>query len=118
MITKEEFVKIITNYNKFQKGIDRIFKAFTGEEYYYYECDWVETVNLMFETTIYTHFTEAGADWIFYYMYETIEDKKVLITIEADLFNGQRKMEYHLNSIEDLWNFLMTNKKIYFKDAE
>ena len=117
MITKEEFVRALTNYQKFHEGIDRLFKAFIGESYYY-TCDWVEAVDIMFETFIHSHFTDTGADWVFYYLYEDIEDKRVLITIEADMFEGKREIEYHLNSIEELWNFLTTDKKTYFKNAE
>ena len=27
-------------------------------------------------------------------------------------------IEYHLNSIDELWEFLLTDKKQYFKNAE
>ena len=117
MITKEEFVKILTNYQKFKNGVKRMFKAFTGNDVYF-ECDWLEAADYVLETTIESHFTDLGVDWIFYYLYEDIEDKRVVITIEADMFEGKREIEYHLNSIEELWNFLITDKKAYFKNAE
>ena len=117
MITKEEFVKILTNYQKYREGIERIFIALTGEKSYF-ECDWMEASDIMFETCINALFTEMGADWIFYYLYEDIEDKRVVVTIDADMFEGKREIEYHLNSIEELWNFLITDKKAYFKNAE
>ena len=117
MITKEEFVKILTNYQKFRKGVDRFFEALTGNKYYF-ECDWIEANDIMFETCIEAIFTEMGADWIFYYLYEDIKDKRLVVTIDADMFEGKKEIEYHLNSIEELWNFLITDKKTYFKNAE
>ena len=82
------------------------------------DCDWIDEVNKLLEAAIYSHFTEEGVDWIFYYLYELIEDKKVTVTKSADLFDKEQKIEYHLNSIDELWDFLLTDKKLYFKNAE
>jgi hypothetical protein len=41
-----------------------------------------------------------------------------MITKEADLFKEKEEIEYHLNSIDELWEFLLTDKKLYFKNAE
>lgn len=118
MITKEEFTKIITSYQNFENNINRLFYAFTGSKNNFMDCDWIDEVNKLLEATIHSHFTEEGADWIFYYLYELIKDKKVIVTKSADLFNREQKIEYHLNSIDELWDFLLTDKKLYFKNAE
>jgi hypothetical protein len=34
------------------------------------------------------------------------------------MFNKEEEIEYHLNSINELWDFLLTDKKLYFKNAE
>jgi hypothetical protein len=117
MITKEEFTKFITTYQNFEKNIDRLFYAFTGSKNNFMDCDWIDEVNKLLEATIHSHFTEAGSDWIFYYLYEPIKDKKVIITKSADLFDTEQKVEYHLNSIDELWEFLQTDIKTYFKNA-
>ena len=118
MITKEEFTKIITSYQNFENNIDRLFYAFTGSKNNFMDCDWIDEVNKLLEAAIYSHFTEEGVDWIFYYLYELIDDKKVTVTKSADLFDKEQKIEYHLNSIDELWDFLLTDKKLYFKNAE
>ena len=53
-----------------------------------------------------------------YYFFEDVEDHLVTVTISADLFDKEHEVEYHLNSVDELWDFLLTNKKLYFKDAE
>lgn len=120
MITQEEFRKFIEKYNEFDEAINRIEEAFCGSRFglNLFDCDWVDAVGQMFDTFIESHFTEKGSDWIYYYLYEDIGDHKVIITKEADMFNEEKEIEYHLNSIEDLWNFLLTDKKKYFKNAE
>ena len=120
MITKEEFSKFIINYQTFEKAISRMEEAFSGRKYgcNLFDCDWVDSVGQMLDLFIDSHFTEKGSDWIYYYLFELIEDKKVIITKEANLFKEKEEMEFHLNSIDELWNFLLTDKKLYFKNAE
>ena len=120
MITKEEFTEYILNYQVFEQAINRMEEAFSGRKYgcNLFDCDWVDSVGKMLDIFIESHFTETGSDWIFYYLFETIGDKKVTITKEADLFKEKEEVEYHLNSIDELWDFLLTDKKLYFKNAE
>ena len=119
MITKEEFVKYLTEYQSFEKAIKRLGEALGGKGYYYiYECDWYDNVGQMLDIFINSHFTENGADWIYYYLFENVEDHKVVITKEADMFKGEEKIIYHLNSIDELWDFLLTDIRRYFKNAE
>lgn len=118
MITKEEFFKFIENYNQFCEGIKRLEKVFTGGQNFsigFFECDWVDSVSRMLDTFVYSHFTDKGVDWIYYFLFETIEDKKVTVTKEKDMFNEEEKTEYHLNTLDALWNFLQTDVNLYFK---
>lgn len=120
MITFEEFSKFILYWKIFNEGIDRFQKAIVGNRNYLcilYETDWGEAVGMMLDTFIDSHFTEAGADWINYWLFEDIKDKKVWITKPKDMFNDEEKIEYHLNNIEELWDFLLTDKKLYFKNV-
>lgn len=120
MITKEEFVKYLTEYQSFEKAINRLGEAFLGGKGYYfiYECDWYDSVGQMLDIFIDSHFTESGADWIYYYLFENVEDHEVVITKEADMFEGKEEIIYHLNSIDELWDFLLTDIRHYFKNAE
>lgn len=120
MITKEEFTKYLTQYQIFEKAIDRLSEALSGSKYGLplFETDWGEAVGEMLDTFIDSHFTIDGADWITYYLFEDIEDKLVEITKPADMFNKEKKIEYHLNSLDELWDFLLTDKELYFKNAD
>ena len=120
MIIKEEFTEYILNYQAFEQAVSRMEEAFCGRPYgcNLFECDWVNSVGQMLDIFIESHFTEKGADWIYYYLFENVEDKRVVITKEADLFKEKEEVEYHLNSIDELWEFLLTDKKLYFKNAE
>lgn len=120
MITREEFVKFIEAYQTFSNGIDRVSEALSGSKYSLplFETDWGEAVGEMLDAFLDSHFTVDGADWITYYLFEDIEDKLVEVTEPADMFNKEKKIEYRLNSLNELWDFLLTDKKAYFKNAE
>ena len=120
MITKEEFFGFLKAFQTFDSGMDRFVEALSGNKYSIsiYEMDWGNAVGKMLDTFVDSHFTEAGADWVNYYLFEPIKDKKVTVTLEGDMFRGPGVVEFHLNSIEELWEFLITDKKAYFKNAE
>ena len=121
MITKSEFVDFIQNFKKFEEAIDRIDHCLMGNDKYsaeLWESDWYIAVCEMFDTFINSHFTEAGADWINYSLFETIEDKIAYIKQPEDMFEKEKEIEYHLNTIDELWDFLNTDKKLYFKNVQ
>ena len=119
MISKEDFFKFISEFQTFEQAVDRMEIAISGSKYgcNLWESDWYSAVGKMFDIFIDTHFTEQGADWVSYYMFEDIEDKLVTVKQERDIFGEEREIEYHLNSLEELWNFLLTDKKAYFKNV-
>lgn len=122
MITKEELTNFLDRYSKFDKAVIRMGEAVSGKFYPYstnlFETDWYTYVSEMYDIFLESHFTDKGIDWVNYYFLEDIDDHLVTINISADLFNKEHEVEYHLNSVDELWDFLMTNKKLYFKDAE
>ena len=120
MITKEEFTKYLTQYQIFDKAMDRLSEALSGSKYGLplLETDWGDAVGKMLDIFLDSHLTVDGADWVTYYLFEDIEDKLVEIIEPADMFNKEKKIEYHLNSLDELWDFLLTDKKTYFKNAE
>lgn len=119
MITKKEFFKFIESYQTFDNGLERISEALSGSKYGLplYETDWGDAVGKMFDLFINSHFTEAGADLVFWWMFEDV-DHKIWQNVDTDLFHGKSEIEYNVNDIEDLWNYLLKYKKDYFKNAE
>ena len=117
MITKEEFCKFITSYQEFQDNIDKFDMAITGKNYptILFETKWFSAVGKMLDAFLDSHFTEEGIDWICYYLFEDIGDKVVTVEYE-DLF-GEKEIEFHLNSVDELWDFLISDKTAYFKNV-
>ena len=122
MITKEQLSEFLDRYSNFDKAITRMEKAISGNSYFcsanLFDTDWYTHVSEMYDIFLESHFTDEGIDWINYYFFEDIEDHIVTVTVSADLFDKEHEVEYHLNSVDELWDFLLTDKKLYFKDAE
>ncbi len=119
MITKEEFIKYISLYQKFDESVERLEKSITGRNdiYFIFETDWCEAVGKMLDTFLDSHFTDSGIDCINYFLFETVDDKATYVKQEGDMFNEEKEIRYPLNTIDELWNFLLTDVKAYFKNA-
>ena len=119
MITKEEFIKFIQSYQEFENSVDRFDKAITGKSYpsILYETKWYEAVGKMLDSFLDSHFTDYGIDWICYFLFEDVNDKAAYIKQEGDMFNEEKEIRYSLESADELWNFLLTDVKAYFKNA-
>ena len=109
MISKEEFVTFINSYQEFEKSVDRFDKAITGKSYstILFESDWYDSVGRMLDIFINSHFSEEAEDWIYYFLWEDIEDKAAYVD----------DVKYPLKTIDELWEFLLTDKKLYFKNV-
>ena len=49
-------------------------------------------------------------------MFEDV-DHIIYQTVDPDLFNGRTEIQHNINDIEDLWNYLLKNKKELFKNV-
>ena len=119
MITKEEFIKFIQSYIEFQESVDNFDKAITGKNYpsILFETKWYDAVGKMLDSFLDSHFTNYGTDWIFYFLWEDTNDKAAYIRQEGDMFNEEKEIRYSLESADELWDFLLTDKKLYFKNV-
>jgi hypothetical protein len=119
MINKEEFIKFIQSYIEFQESVDNFDKAITGKNYpsILFETKWYDAVGKMLDSFLDSHFTDCGIDWIFYFLFEDANDKAAYVKQEGDMFNEEKEIRYSLESIDELWNFLLTDKKLYFKNV-
>ena len=117
MITKEEFVKFIQAYEEFEEGIDNLGKSLSGDRPYrvnLWDSNWVYAVCKMWDQFMYSHFTEEGSDLINWWKFEDV-DHIIIQIVSPDLFNGKSEIEYNVNNIEDLWNYLTKFSSDYFK---
>jgi hypothetical protein len=117
MLTKEEFIKFIESYQEFQNGTDKFDMAITGKNYpsILFECGWYDAVGKMLDVFLDSFFTDSGIDWIFYFLFEDVNDKAAYVTKEGDMFNEKKEIRYPLGTVNELWDFLQTDVKIYFK---
>ena len=117
MITKEEFVKFIQAYEEFEEGINNLGKFLGGDRPYrvnLWDSNWVDAVCKMWDQFMYSHFTEEGSDLINWWKFEDV-NHIIIQTVSPDLFNGKSEIEYNINNIEDLWNYLTKFSSDYFK---
>lgn len=119
MINKEEFIKFVQSYIEFQESIDNFDKAITGKNYpsILFETKWYDAVGKMLDSFLDSHFTNYGIDWIFYFLFEDTNDKAAYIKQEGDMFNEEKEIRYSLESADELWDFLQTDIKAYFKNV-
>ena len=115
MITKGQFIKFITEYKNFNEAIERIDKAISGKNWglNLFECDWYNSVGIMLDIFLDSHFTEEGCDLINWWLFEDV-DKIITQKVNPDLFNGESKIEYNVEDIEDLWDYIQKYKNDYF----
>ena len=115
MITKELFFKFIKEYQAFDKAIERLEIALSGKKYgcNLFDCDWFMSVGLMLDIFLNSHFKEEGQDLINWWLFDDV-DHIIWQKVDPDLFNGSSEIEYNVNELEDLWNYLIKYKKDYF----
>lgn len=119
MITEETFKTFIKYYEDFSEGIERFDMSITGKSYptILFETDWAEAVGKMLDIFLDSNFTDEGADLVAYYLWEDVEDKAVYIKQDKDIFDEEKEIRYPLDTLDGLWNFLITDKKLYFKNV-
>lgn len=117
MITEEKFIRAIAKYNEFTKGVEALSQVVCDSKYSIYETKWIDAVGQIFDIFVDSNFTDKGADWIFYYLFEDPDDKAAYVKQEEDMFNEEKEIRYPLNTVEELWNFLLTDKNLYFKNV-
>lgn len=115
MITKEIFIKFINQFNSFVQGIERLENAIKGSGGYceLFETDWFINAEGMYDTFLESHFTESGIDLINWWKFENV-DHIIWQKTNPDLFIGKSEIEYNVNELEDLWNYMIKYKEDYF----
>lgn len=115
MITKNNFINYINEYQNFLDNVDKISEAITGLRYNLFEAAWISSVDKMFDEFLKSHFNESGCDLVYWWMFEDV-DHIIYHNVDNDLFK-QEGLNYNVNKLEDLWNYLHSHKKDYFKDV-
>ncbi len=100
MITKEEFVKLINDYIKWEARIEEVSDVFGGN---LFEVDWVEYTSYQFEDIIKILFNEFGVDTIFWWVFEK--------RLNPELKIYEEDVEITCDTVEDLYEIVKTNLK-------
>lgn len=95
LMNKELFEKLIEETVETKKWLEQLFAL---------EIDLVDSrisiySNFLFETLLYTYFTEEGIDWIYWWLYEKDGDPELKA---YDKYN----IEIPSETIDDLWNIV------------
>ena len=109
MINKKEFINFVKSYEIFENSIDRLNIYLKAN---LWECAWIDAVSRMWDQFMYSHFTEEGSDLINWWKFEDV-DHIIWQKTDPDLFNGKSEIEYDVNELEDLWNYLIKYKEDY-----
>ena len=113
MITKQQFIKYIFEYKNFDDGLLRLEKAISGNNSYdIFNCDWAISVEKMLDIFLESYFTDKGIDIITWWLFESV-DHIIWQKTDPDLFSGKSEIEYNVNELEDLWNYLIKYKEDY-----
>lgn len=114
MISKELFIKYISEYQRFNRAFDRLEEALMGNKYRsnLYEADWYQSVGYMLDIFLESHFTEYGCDLINAYLFENCHE--FWITEDKTLFEDKSKKHYTYETLEELYDVMLKFKNDYF----
>ena len=97
MITKEEFTKLITDYQNYLKRLDEVCQVLATNVW---ECDWVEYSGLLFDYTIDLLFKPEGVDTICWWLFERKDN-------QYKMWDANKK-EIPMDTLDDLWEYVKT----------
>lgn len=97
MITKEEFVKLIEDYQEWNKRIDEVCEILNSE---IWETDWVSYASKLFDYMLYLLFTENGTDLINDYLFNS-DPLEIIID----------NKKYIIDNIDTLWDLVKDSRK-------
>lgn len=102
MITKEQFIELISEHQSWNKRIDEVGEALNC---FIYEADWVEYTSILFDRTIKLLFNEEAVDDISWWMFEKAGRP------EMKMWDAEGN-EIPTETIEDLWELVKDNQKV------
>jgi hypothetical protein len=114
MISKELFIKFLSQYQRFNIAFERIEEALMGKKYSsnLYESDWYDAVGYMLDIFLQSHFTEYGCDLVHAYLWE--DCKEFWINKDKTLFEDSKEEHYTFNTLEELYDVMLKFKNEYF----
>lgn len=101
MITKEQFIKLITDHRKHNDRLDEVEDVLGLA---IYDCDWVEYGNILFDEVLGLLFQEEGVDDINWWLYEKCGRP------DYKMWDKDGK-EIPTETLDDLWEIVKDYRK-------
>lgn len=101
MITKEQFIKLITDNRKHNDRLDEVEDVLGLA---IYDCDWVEYGNILFDEVLGLLFQEEGVDDINWWLYEKCGRP------DYKMWNKDGN-EIPTETLDDLWEIVKDYRK-------
>lgn len=102
MISKEDFVKIITEYKNWTDRVHQVADILGLD---ILNSDWMDYPNFLFQDFIKSHFDEEGVDWIDWWLFE----KPMFSEGEGQAWD-ENHVEIPTETVEDLWNIVESHR--------
>lgn len=102
MITKEEFINLIENYQKWDSRLEEVSKVLNIPSLF--DIDWVDYGATLFETTIDLLFESDGADDISWWLWSKCNNPDLKMWDSND-------NEIPTDTVEDLWEIVKDYRK-------
>lgn len=100
MITKEEFIRLISDYQRWNNRMEEIGKVFDCINIF--ETDWAEYTNELFDFVLKKLFDTNGVDDIYWWIFEKSNNKLKMWNAEGS--------EIPTETIEDIWEVVKDHK--------
>lgn len=99
-LTKGQFVDLLERYRKNDEFVDKVSEIFPT----FWELEAVDFGWYMFDRVIEAYFTEEGADWVSWWLYEKDGDPEMKAWDENE-------KEIPTETIDDLWEIVKNELK-------
>lgn len=96
---KDEFIKLMEGQKEWYSRVNEVSDILGIDNIF--ELNWVERTGVLFDWIIQHNFTEAGQDWIFWWLFE----KNSSWSTDNKAFDKDGN-EIPTETIDDLWNLV------------
>lgn len=114
MVSKKLFVDTVNSYKNYMESIEKIEETIFGKPYVgnLFESAWATDIDNIFDGFLKSNFSEDGVDLVYWHLFEDVP-KIIYETTGADLFQGKRDIEINVESLDDLYDFMIRSREVY-----
>ena len=114
MINKELFVKYLNLYQDWSSGIEELSSTLFGNSCStLFEAPIIDKVGMMLDVFLESFLTEEGQDLVYWWLFEDVE-KVIYEKKESTLFSEETSIETSVETIDDLWSYMIKHKEDFF----